>query len=82
MSGANSEANESRETIVFERGQTMRWRSAADEKRTPAERGVPDLWTYTDTSLNHLSPSLMATSLKWDKRKELYELHLAPSNAQ
>lgn len=43
MSGANSEANESRETIVFERGQTMRWRSAADERRTPAERGVPDL---------------------------------------
>lgn len=36
-------ACQARQDCVFERGQTMRWRSAADERRTPAERGVPDL---------------------------------------
>lgn len=39
----DSEAMEAGKDCVFERGQTMRWRSAADERRTPAEWGVPDL---------------------------------------
>lgn len=62
-------AQRARKDCVFERGQTTRWRSAADERRTPAERGVPDLWTYTDASPAHLSGRRRARSTERDKRK-------------
>lgn len=62
-------ARRARKDCVFERGQTTRWRSAADERRTPAERGVPDLWTYTDASPAHLSRRRRARSTEQDKRK-------------
>lgn len=50
---------------VFENGQTMRWRSAADEKRTPAEWGVPDLCTYRHIPL----PSVSETDGPGQSRK-------------
>lgn len=44
MSQCQFRGNKSREGLCL--GQMMRWRSATDEWRTPAEQGVPDLWTY------------------------------------
>lgn len=66
MSQCQFRGNKSREGLCL--GQMMRWRSAADERRTPAEQGVPDLWTYTDTSLTHLSKA--DGPGQWKGRKE------------
>lgn len=73
---ANSEAMKAGKDFVFEHGQTMRWRSVADERRTPAEWGVPDLWTYTDTTCVHLSQKATGQVSIIGNEKRVHELHL------